>query len=94
MKRHSIIDEYKAAGYPESAIECLHYLESRTDHLGDFLDRYRHLRLPGKLFSPEVLGVIQELSTLEEYIIRLEELIESLQREIPPNPNIAPAWDF
>ena len=89
---YSLIDEYKAAGYSEASIECLHYLESRTEHLGDFLDRYRHLRAPGKLFSPEMLGVIKELNALEEYIAHLEGLILSLQS--PPDPDIVPLWDL
>lgn len=92
MKRRNLIDEYRAAGYPEASLECLYYLESRTDeHLDTFLERYRHLRPIGKLFSPEMLGIIRELIVLEDYITHLEEMLLS-QKANPLDP--PPSWDF
>jgi hypothetical protein len=96
MKRRNLIDEYRAAGYPEASLECLYYLESRTEeHLDRFLERYRHLRPIGKLFSPEMLGMIRELTALEEYLAHLEEMIVS-QSTNPSDsvPSQGPLWDF
>jgi hypothetical protein len=95
MKRRNLIDEYKAAGYPEASLNCLYYLESRTEgHLDRYLERYRHLRPIGKLFSPEMLGVIQELAALEEYLFHLEEMILSQKNLREPMPPPAPLWDL
>lgn len=92
MKRRNLIDEYKAAGYPEASIECLYYLESRTEeHLERFLDRYRHLRPIGNLFSPEMLGVIRELVAMEEHISHLEEMLLSQRGNLP---DFTPCWDL
>ena len=78
----STIDRYREAGYSTQTIDNLHYLESRCEHLGDFLEDYRRLQPDGDVFSEESLAIIMELNDLKERIGWLEDTIANLQNRL------------
>ena len=75
----STVERYKAAGYPRETLNCLHYLESRCERLGDFLEEFRHIQPDKRLFSAEAIGIIKELCELQEHLHRLEEVLIKMQ---------------
>ena len=79
MKR--TIDRYIRAGYSDSTIERLHYLESHTERLDKFLEEYRHLQPEGGPFSEGTIGIIFELFNLEQVICNQQNELMFIQKQ-------------
>lgn len=89
----STIDRYRELEYSEKTVECLHYLESRCENLGDFLEEYRHLQSDGRLFHESLLGIIRELHGLREALYEQDDKIMQLQQQVGPVPETSVVWD-
>ena len=89
----STIDRYKDLGYSEQTMECLYYLESRCENLGDLLEEYRHLQPNEKPFHESLLGIIKELHELRESLCEQYDEILQIRRQIGPAPETIFSWD-
>jgi len=78
----STAERYKAAGYPRESLNCLYYLESRCEKLGDFLEEFRHIQPDKRLFSPKAIGIIKELCQLSEWLGNLQDELVRLKAHL------------